>query len=99
MCSSKSSPQVSKALPKPPIEVSLERRQVLKQIASEQKLGEELVAPASTWSGSRYGADRDPDLVRERPGESDVVHDADGIRCAMPKELTTYLKGVQIEWI
>ena len=69
----------------------------MKQIASEQKLGEEW------WL--RLDLVWQPDaqiviqMVRERPGDADVVHDADGIRCAMPRELTTYLKGVQIEWI
>jgi Fe-S cluster assembly iron-binding protein IscA len=96
-CTSPSTPQVSKPLPKPPIELSADARQILKQIASEQKLGEDWWLRFDlVW---RPDAQVEITMVRERPGETDLVYDADGIRCTMPKELTTYLKNVRVEWI
>ena len=96
-CTSPSTPQVIKPLPKPPIEVSPLARQVLQQIATEQKLGDDWWLQFDlVW---RPDAQVEITMVRERPGETDFVYDADGIRCAMPKELTTYLKNVRVEWI
>jgi|GEM_PF-6785981 len=96
-CTSQSTPQISKPLPKPPIELSADARQVLKQIASEQKLGDDWWLRFDlVW---RPDAQVEITMVRERPGETDFVYDADDIRCAMPKELTTYLKNVRVEWI
>jgi Fe-S cluster assembly iron-binding protein IscA len=96
-CSPKSTPEVSRPIPKPPIELSPDARQVLKQIASEQKLGDDWWLRFDlVW---RPDAQVEITMVRERPGESDFVYDADGIRCAMPKELTSYLKNVRVDWI
>src|SRR5262245_15860993 len=96
-CTSPSTPQVSKPLPRPPIEVSHEARQVLQQIVSDQKLGDNWWLRFDLmW---RPNSQIEIHIVRTPPTESDFVYDADGIRCAMPKELTTYLKNIRVEWI
>jgi Fe-S cluster assembly iron-binding protein IscA len=96
-CTSKSSPQVSKSIPRPPIEVSPEARQVLNQIASEQKLTDWWLRFDLVWR--RPELQLEVHIVRMPPGENDVVYDADGVRCIVPKELTDYLKHVRIDWL
>jgi Fe-S cluster assembly iron-binding protein IscA len=96
-CTSPSTPLITKPLPKPPIEVSPVARQVLQQIATEQKLGDDWWLRFDlAW---RPDAQIEIVMVRERPAETDLVYDADGIRCVIPKELTAYLKNVRVEWI
>ena len=37
-------------------------------------------------------------MVRTPPGDNDIVYDADGVRCVVSQELTTYLQHVRVEW-
>jgi len=96
-CTSKSSPVVSKPIPRPPIEVSAEARQVLNQIATEQKLTDWWLRFDLVWR--RPELQLEVNMVRKPPGENDVVYDADGVRCIVPKELTEYLKHVRVDWL
>jgi Fe-S cluster assembly iron-binding protein IscA len=96
-CTSKSSPHVSKPIPRPPIEVSHEARQVLNQIATEQKLSDWWLRFDLVWR--RPELQLEVHMVRKPPGENDVVYDADGVRCVVPKELTDYLKHVRVDWL
>jgi Fe-S cluster assembly iron-binding protein IscA len=95
-CTSKSSPHIGKPVPRPPIEVSAEARQVLNQIASEQKLTDWWLRFDLVW---RPDPQLEVHMVRTPPGENDVVYDADGVRCIVPKELTDYLRHVRVDWL
>jgi len=97
-CTSKSSPQVNKPIPRPPIEVSHDARQVLNQIATEQKFGTDWWLRFDlVWR--RPELQLEVHIDRKPPGENDVVYDADGVRCIVPRELTDYLKHVRIDWL
>jgi len=96
-CTSKSTPVISKPIPKPPIEISTEARQLLRQIAVDQKLGDNWWLRLDlVWLPD---AQIEIHMVRTPPTETDVVYDVDGIRCVVPDELTTYLKHTRIVWI
>ena len=90
-------PTAVPSTPRPSVEVTPAARELLGQVAKDQKFGADWwVRLAVVW---KPDAQIVVTVERDRPGPNDVVHEADGVRVVMPGDQVVYLKGARIDLV
>jgi Fe-S cluster assembly iron-binding protein IscA len=83
--------------PQPFVEVTPVARQLLAQVARDQKFGPDWwVRLRVVW---KPDAKIEVTVEKDAPGPADEVHDADGVRVVVDRDQAVYLKGVLIDLV